>query len=419
MDLTNKFRKLRKEEGFTLIELIVTVAIIAVLSGVGVPAYSGYVEKANKGADQSLAGEVVHALSLHYYRNNGQGAGYVALSTEGATADPEFGAPAMVAAFGEGWENSLKLKYDGWEIDNALLNSALDSSNPGAVGNSTYLNSSNVPELLGNVQTVTAAAAGLLGTVAKTPTDYVNSLNSALGSGYMDKAVSAGIMAKGEDGTYSFVDAPESGNMNVSGDLQSQLSNLMVFSVADELEHASNEDMTLLMMGENPDTTKYSPAAMMAAQYALYKAVSLESGLTEDFDAMNAALSSANSLSDAQNALASFNDKYIDTEIMEYCLNNEGNASDIFSNDADALSTIMQGVTAVSPDYSSGDVLKDGNLYTSGAVADDVNDYVAATSLAAGLDETQIAALKGLNLSEGYLISITPDGKTQAIPAIS
>ena len=36
--------------GFTLVELIVVIAILAILAGVAVPAYTGYIEKANNTA---------------------------------------------------------------------------------------------------------------------------------------------------------------------------------------------------------------------------------------------------------------------------------------------------------------------------------------------------------------------------------
>ena len=41
----------KKNGGFTLVELIVVIAILAILAGVAVPAYSGYIEKANSAAD--------------------------------------------------------------------------------------------------------------------------------------------------------------------------------------------------------------------------------------------------------------------------------------------------------------------------------------------------------------------------------
>ena len=41
-------------EGFTLVELIVVIAILAILAGVAVPAYNGYIKKANQAADETL-----------------------------------------------------------------------------------------------------------------------------------------------------------------------------------------------------------------------------------------------------------------------------------------------------------------------------------------------------------------------------
>ena len=51
-----------KHEGFTLVELIVVIAILAILAGVAVPAYSGYIKKAEKAGDMQLLGALNEAF---------------------------------------------------------------------------------------------------------------------------------------------------------------------------------------------------------------------------------------------------------------------------------------------------------------------------------------------------------------------
>ena len=44
----------KKNGGFTLVELIVVIAILAILAGVAVPAYTGYIAKAQQSADMQV-----------------------------------------------------------------------------------------------------------------------------------------------------------------------------------------------------------------------------------------------------------------------------------------------------------------------------------------------------------------------------
>ena len=58
------FSKEKKNKGFTLVELIIVVAILAILVGLLAPQYSKYVEKARKTADINNLNEIVNAIKI-------------------------------------------------------------------------------------------------------------------------------------------------------------------------------------------------------------------------------------------------------------------------------------------------------------------------------------------------------------------
>ena len=112
-------------EGFTLVELIIVIAILAILSGVAVAGYSSYIKKANMQADKTLIGQVKNALELYYYDhiNDDITLIYVVLGQDGTTVRTNAqGEEAMNAAFGSKW-NTLSLKYAGWEADSYTASS--------------------------------------------------------------------------------------------------------------------------------------------------------------------------------------------------------------------------------------------------------------------------------------------------------
>ena len=55
---------MNKNKAFSLVELIVVVAIMAVLVGILAPAYLSYVEKTRRGTDEDAVEEIRHAVEV-------------------------------------------------------------------------------------------------------------------------------------------------------------------------------------------------------------------------------------------------------------------------------------------------------------------------------------------------------------------
>lgn len=149
--------------GFTLVELIVVIAILAILAGVGIPVYSGYITKANKGADETLVNEIKNAIMLAYYADpdafeaaGGAGSVVLSMNADPDTDDNAFLNDALNKAFGENWAN-LRLKHNGWTNTHGEAIIALDNSSfsdgEGGVNQS----------LLTTVDKLTGTASNLLG----------------------------------------------------------------------------------------------------------------------------------------------------------------------------------------------------------------------------------------------------------------
>lgn len=190
-----------RQSGFTLVELVMVIAIMGILAGVGSAAYSGYVKKANEAADLQLLGAVNTAFASASY-DAGQ---YDGRPSGGAASLTEDGRVAQVIStvdrngeffqkyFSGNRDSRFKL-YTNLAYDRATgtFHGAVLTAATGKDGNMVlrYTINGQDYEFMATQEQLDAFRASTFGGKSMTMNDLtgnvggmINALNSALGGG--------------------------------------------------------------------------------------------------------------------------------------------------------------------------------------------------------------------------------------------
>lgn len=245
-----------KNKGFSLVELIVVIAIMAILVGVAVPVYTSYIGKAQQNKDIQMIDEIKHAMQIASVATafpEGEG-GYIILSANGVTGVEENSAldKVLKETFGNDYATNLKLSYDGWE--NSGLADGLAGLMAYAVNNSSYMTGSRVDALLGDVEKMTGMAQHLV-TSLSAGSDVLEgtTLSTLFGADVLNATgAKYGIDCEGWTDTDWDAWGAQEENKIAYG-------NLLVLAAADDIEN-------------NKESQQYSTASNLIMEFSSYYA---------------------------------------------------------------------------------------------------------------------------------------------------
>ncbi len=333
----------RDHKGFTLVELIIVIAILAILSSVAVAGYSAYIEKANKQADMTLVNEIIHAANLYHYTEPLTGGASIKLTTNGAyfAGNEAWLNAALAASYGT--NPSLKLKYNGWNsglVYEKMMQYLDDNGLSDVYGNADNLSfTEEIPVLMDEIKDV---AYEVLGDNALDE-DVIALMNTA-----------AGVTTK--YGPDTFIGLWEKAVPLVNGEYD-----YTGFFAADDQTEAYEKQLTVagVLRAKNTCLALYAAENGYPELYAALSGFSAEGSIVP-WDLTHAAndatgegqkrIAEVTGLSLNELApLATLLNKY-------YNGNKDENGDDVWKNDARAYLTMMNVVNDIEGDFSGATV---------------------------------------------------------------
>lgn len=399
-----------RKDGFTLVELIVVIAILGILSGVGTVAYSGYIKRANQAADEVMISGIKTALALgvqagHYPQGD---LGLVVVKDSGAsvkeTTSLTDGTPVadmMETAYGAGWEDTLKLKSNltgGSYDDYKAMVEAVTRATDGFEG---YINS--VP----NSTFYPSAGTDDTGALMSEVTDVVKSFSTALGTKELSNAMKS-LWSSG------FTTSLGGKNINIedfsdSNDDKIKAANLTVWAAANGIKNVdkSTRDSWISTWNDQSSggfaVTQGSTIAPVVLAYAQLNALAKYADQKKPGTYENVYQRKLNQLQNAENVSDYFTKlSEIRTSIIDVLPTadkssywaSQADGTSQATKDAEAFLATMAALNSLEGSYVTKDNLdsfNDPNFFGNEDIASTLSHFVTACSnaeLLAGMENT-------------------------------
>lgn len=137
-------KKRMNDKGFSLVELIIVIAIMAILIGLLAPQYLKFVERSKKSADRDTVDEIIRSVQLDYADPEST------KNVNGQTITLKPGAPAVVGGTNSGADLSAVLTSFGLNLSEIQLKSSKwhQGTSAGVVVNQIVITFSNTGETI-------------------------------------------------------------------------------------------------------------------------------------------------------------------------------------------------------------------------------------------------------------------------------